>query len=184
MSKRTLLLSVVFLLDACTHAAPRSVSFSESSSDGLIVFGLASEVGHPITFTFARFDVDTGRVTASSFSGQHYIEHHGTEPRHHVLQVPAGNYVIKDVTIHASNRFTEVCLSAGTVAFMIGAGQQAFLGDFIFDGTTIQKIGANLRNAQDSMRDYPGVVGALGPVGLTETTFQNARRFGNEICGG
>jgi hypothetical protein len=171
-------------LQACTHAAPRSIQFSDSSQHGLVVFGLGSEVAHPIVFTIAGFDVESNRASSKVFSGQFYVEHHGTQARHYVLPVPAGNYVIKDIVIHAPNVVTGVCLSDGTVAFKVDAGQQAFIGDFTFDGTTVKKVGANLRLAQDAMRDYPGVTGTLAPVGLTQTTFENKNRLGNEMCGG
>jgi hypothetical protein len=179
-----LLVIFVLALQACTHAAPHSLQFSQSSKDGLVVFGLASEVAHPIVFTIARYDVESSRASAKVFSGQFYVEHHGTQARHYVLRVPAGNYVLKDVVIHAPNVITSLCLSDGTVAFKVDAGQQAFIGDFAFDGTTVKKVGANLRLAQDAMRDYPGVTGTLGPVGLTQTTFENKKWLGNEMCGG
>jgi hypothetical protein len=179
-----LVLILVLALQGCTHAASRSIQFSDSSQHGLVVFGLGSEVAHPIMFTIAGFDVESNRTASKGFSGQFYVEHHGTQARHYVLRVPAGNYVIKDIVIHAPNVVTGVCLSDGTVAFTVRPGQQAFIGDFTFDGTTVKKVGANLRLAQDAMRDYPGVTGTLVPVGLTQTTFENRNRLGNEMCGG
>lgn len=185
MKAVTVLLStLVLVLQACTHAAPRSLHFSQTSRDGLVVFQLSSQVESPLTFTIARFDVDSGRVTGNSISGEYYVEHHGSEPRHYVIPVAAGNYVIKEVMIHAPNVVRQLCLAAGTVAFRVDAGQQAFLGDFNFDGKAVEKAGANLRAARDAMRDYPGVVGELAPVGLASATFPNSRRLGNEVCGG
>ena len=75
------LVALVLHLAACTHAASRALKFSPASTDGLVVFQLGSQVDSPITFTIARFDVDQGRVTGSSHSGEYYVEHHGSEPQ-------------------------------------------------------------------------------------------------------
>ena len=182
--KIALLLLVPVVLLGCTHAASRNLRFSPASKEGLVVFQLASQAGSPITFTIARFDVDEGRLTRESSSAEFYVEHHGSEPKHYVLQVPAGNYVIKEVLIHAPDIIRQLCLSAGTVAFKVDAGQQAFLGDFNFNGKTVEKVGASIRQARDAMRDYPGVTGELTPVGLASATFPNAKHLGNQVCGG
>jgi hypothetical protein len=180
----TLVLSLPLMLQGCTHAAPRSLQFSQNSKDGLVVFQLGSQAASPITFTIARFDVDSGRIIGNSFSGEYYVVHHVSQARHYVIPVAAGNYVVKEVLIHAPDVIRQLCLAAGTVAFKVDAGQQAFLGDFNFDGQTVVKVGADIRAARDAMRDYPGVAGELAPVGLAPATFPNARRLGNEVCGG
>lgn len=184
MKLRHGILILALALGACSNSAPRSLVFSQTSRDGLVAFQLESKVDHPITFTIARFDVDSGRIDSGAFSGEYYVEHHGSVPRHYVIQVAPGNYVIKEVLIHAPNLIRQMCLSGGTVAFSVEAGQQAFVGDFSFDGKGIEKVGANIRAAREAMRDYPGVAGELTPVGLTQTTFPNGHSMGNEVCGG
>jgi hypothetical protein len=177
------ILGLAFLLVACTNAAPRTISFSPESKDGLVVFTLDEMVPKTITLTIARFDRESSRVTANSFVGQYFVEHAEPKSKQYVVQVPSGSYVIKDVTVRDYNLTTQICLSDGTISFDVPPGHQLYLGAFIFNGREVQKSGFDIESARAAMRDYPNITGELEPAEITQVTFKNSSRMGM-ICGG
>jgi hypothetical protein len=61
------LLVAIATLASC--AMSKSVPFTKTSPDALIVFATSSDRADIIGFDFATFDPSTKRVTATSFSG-------------------------------------------------------------------------------------------------------------------
>lgn len=178
------IVAIVVVLAGCTSAAPRTAKFSPGSGEGLLTFALASETPGTISLTVARYDAESNRVTANSFSGQYFVEHTGVKPAHYFIQVPPGKYVIKHVSVQVYPNTTMVCLSQGTIAFDAAAGKILYLGQFVFDGHGIRKIGNNLEAAQAAMKMYPNVDGNVESAVVTQVTFANSSRLGREICGG
>ena len=181
---RVLVAALVIALTGCTNAMPRTASFSRTSNEGLLSFALASEVAGTVSLTVARYDAGSRRVTANSFSGQYFVEHHGSTLRHYFIQVPQGKYVIKSVSVQIHPKTTLVCLSQGTIEFDAISGRSLYLGEFVFDGRSIRMTGADLEAAQVAMSAYPGVDGRLQQAEVVKTTFSNSKRLGTQICGG
>lgn len=183
--KFLMLAAVALWLGGCSNAASRAITFSPSSKDSLVAFELGNNIRKPISLTIALFDRATNRVTANSFVGQYFVEHDGiSPPRHYVVRLPAGSYVVKDFTIREYNRITQVCLGEGTIAFDVSPGQQLYLGDFVVTESGISSNGSNLAKAQEAMRDYPKVQGELAQAEPMKVTFGDSTRLGLKICGG
>ena len=57
--------------------------------------------------------------------------------------------------IHGPNIIRQLCLSAGTLAFKVDSGQQAYVGDFSFDGKQIEKVVVDGDSALLEVRNGP-----------------------------
>lgn len=178
----------LLLLAACSNQVPTSVPFSHEDSDALLVFGSSTVIAQTFTITFSKYDLENLRLDSNHFSGMHHVRHKATGPavQYHVIKVPPGRYVLKNVTTYGPNETNIFCLSKGTFRFDLEPGQIVYVGNITFGVHRVMQAGFDMPAAKEALLNYPNVKGEILRGTLTDATFRNGTDLlgTTEACGG
>ncbi len=198
-----LTMMTIFALTGCTYSAiSKNQSFDSSSPSAILVIGVSGELA--LEGWFAKYDSETKKLKANSFSGHEgFVHNGGGKFKFKVISMDPGFYVLKNIAFHPGWGAPKknICMSKQTYAFEIKAGEILYFGDILLKKPDNLGFSVNgdSKKAMAALDQYPNVSGDLANADLKTVSFENGEDIAwlgfaadpigyiikdNSVCGG